>query len=478
MLLNMWMITNQLAVLEPELHLLEEEELEIRGIRLYSTDSGYLYIYQQENDCVCSYKKEYFILANVNLEIAFGILQEIFEFYEEWENNMLEWVQIRDFQKIADSCNSVLNNPMVILDDNYKVLGMSSQYKSDEADEEWRYLSENGYSSIKAVRELHQRNIMEKYGSLEDRNTIRRVKLEQFGFVNICKFIRYNHILCGRLVVLEKNRLFSRGDVYFLQKIADITAPYIQISDAADSSYTGNSIFNLLLDEKNFDEDVLSMQIKYFDWEERDEYYLLLIDFKGDDKNKMALQLMRIAFLKYARECYTLVHHGRIVVIGNGSKCRMGELVDKIKDIVIRNEAECFGSLELEDIHRIPYLYRQIDTYCTKLPEHKKHIYFFREYAVDYILSSCDKKEKLYACAPEIRKYYESNGIDNYLEVVKTYLLTHESLVHTAKKLYIHRNTMIYRLTKATELMNLDLSSGENCFYYLLSIRLLENLEN
>lgn len=57
-------------------------------------------------------------------------------------------------------------------------------------------------------------------------------------------------------------------------------------------------------------------------------------------------------------------------------------------------------------------------------------------------------------------------------------LITHESLVHTAKKLYIHRNTMIYRLTKATELMNLDLSSGENCFYYLLSIRLLENLEN
>lgn len=42
----------------------------------------------------------------------------------------------------------------------------------------------------------------------------------------------------------------------------------------------------------------------------------------------------------------------------------------------------------------------------------------------------------------------------------------------------LYTDVHAFSIEKATELMNLDLSSGENCFYYLLSIRLLENLEN
>ena len=57
---------------------------------------------------------------------------------------------------------------------------------------------------------------------------------------------------------------------------------------------------------------------------------------------------------------------------------------------------------------------------------------------------------------------------------LQVYLEQTESLVHTAEILFIHRNTVRYRINKCMELLGSDLEDGNEIFAFILSLRMLE----
>ena len=78
-------------------------------------------------------------------------IQSVFDFYDDWQQNILELVLQRSYQDLVDACFRVFHNPMIMFDADCKVLGMSSQYGENDVDREWAYLSRHGYSSIQAL---------------------------------------------------------------------------------------------------------------------------------------------------------------------------------------------------------------------------------------------------------------------------------------------------------------------------------------
>jgi DNA-binding PucR family transcriptional regulator len=57
---------------------------------------------------------------------------------------------------------------------------------------------------------------------------------------------------------------------------------------------------------------------------------------------------------------------------------------------------------------------------------------------------------------------------------LEVYLEQAKSLAKAAEVLFIHRNTVRYRINKCMELMNTDLEDGNEIFAYILSLRILE----
>ena len=57
---------------------------------------------------------------------------------------------------------------------------------------------------------------------------------------------------------------------------------------------------------------------------------------------------------------------------------------------------------------------------------------------------------------------------------LQTYLERAKSLSKTADLLFIHRNTVRYRINRCMELMNDRLEDGNEIFAYILSLRTLE----
>ncbi len=79
-------------------------------------------------------------------------------------------------------------------------------------------------------------------------------------------------------------------------------------------------------------------------------------------------------------------------------------------------------------------------------------------------------------CHEKLLDLQESDKVQNteYMKTLKTYLDHNLNTVQSAKSLYIHRSTFLYRLERIKAILETDLEDPDELFYLNLSFRLLE----
>ena len=106
--------------------------------------------------------------------------------------------------------------------------------------------------------------------------------------------------------------------------------------------------------------------------------------------------------------------------------------------------------------------------------------YRYADYTLHYMMELCLKNESLNAlCPPELLKliaYGQENGPE-LLDTLRIYLRCGRSKAEAAKKLFVHVNTVKYRITQIQEITNLDLSDDETALSLLLAFKMLEYRE-
>ena len=78
---------------------------------------------------------------------------------------------------------------------------------------------------------------------------------------------------------------------------------------------------------------------------------------------------------------------------------------------------------------------------------------------------------KLLHPAVGILTQYDLEYGTELLKTLHVYLRNSMNQIHTANALYIHRNTLKYRLARIVELTGIDLSDGEDTLYLSLSLQ-------
>ena len=72
---------------------------------------------------------------------------------------------------------------------------------------------------------------------------------------------------------------------------------------------------------------------------------------------------------------------------------------------------------------------------------------------------------------PPIRQCWLKGDDKEALEAMRVYLLNNQSIAETAKQLYLHRNTLVYRLQKIRA--KLDLQDPQKRLYYSVSFEMI-----
>jgi DNA-binding PucR family transcriptional regulator len=105
----------------------------------------------------------------------------------------------------------------------------------------------------------------------------------------------------------------------------------------------------------------------------------------------------------------------------------------------------------------------------------KNGIFYCRKFAFNYllrILSGAELTQDLLHPAVDTLSRYDRENGSELLKTLFIYLQQSMNQIHAADALFIHRNTLKYRLARIEELTHIDLDDPEEKLYLSLSLRL------
>ena len=71
-------------------------------------------------------------------------------------------------------------------------------------------------------------------------------------------------------------------------------------------------------------------------------------------------------------------------------------------------------------------------------------------------------------------KSFDEKHHTDYYNTLMLYVRNHLNAVQTAKQLFIHRSTFLYRMEKIKELIHLDLDDYDTLLYVMMTFRMME----
>lgn len=420
-----------------------------------------------------------FLIEDISLQEGFEIIQGIFDYYNDWEANAFRLSVSKKFQELVDSCHPIFHNPIILFDGNNRVLAISSAYGESDAGEEWRYLKKNGFSSVEMV------NHLKHFGQLVDHSIMGMPQILSPSSERLTKRIAnvklyWNNEFCGRMVVLEKDRPLNSGDLQVMDHLQNIISPYLAQEDSSASQTYFKDVFSEIITTGKVDSILLEKQISYLHWDDAREFRLFLVKLSPYYSSDVVLHQLRRTLLKIFPFSSVNIIEECLAVIVRAEALVTNPVDLLIDELSLQEKASVGVSLPFHDLTKLHHYFRQTLYAVSSAPgsEEGRSVRYAFDTIIPYLLCCCGQDGILYACHPDILKLMEldKDGTGGYLALLKAYLDNERNISGTAKALYMHRNTLVYRLEKLASLLTADLENPYERDYLKLSLYIVETL--
>lgn len=477
MRLSMWMIANRLHALEPEVNIKSDAPMELRGARNVMAPNC-VHVYEKGNYVYIQYGEDYIRLHDIEYNYVFNIVQGIFEFYNDWTEMVQQAIFEMDFQKLLDECWFFVGNPVILLDGNNRCLAMCSQYADDEVDSEWSYVAKNKYSSLNFIKKMRRSYpVVDMYR----KNSVQLLRKEQMDvyYDTLTTAIYYQDYYCGRLNVLAKEREFNYGDIQVLEYILKIITPSLYMLQNQDNLYLNKNVFHDLLKGKEVSANLLKAQLDYLDWKAEDVFQVCLITVAKEYQDVGSRSLISNQIRRNTANVYVTTLKDAVMCIFSLRFVDREGLAECVKQILHKDIGYTIGfSNPMRGLDQLARYYEQAQAAITygKLLNPKKHNFYFYDYALYYMLENSDVPRLYCAMNSDIKMLDELDRTtgSGWLQLLRCFFDNECSLVNTAKAAFVHRNTLVYRLNKLSELMHYDWHNNYDRDYMKQSILLLD----
>ena len=483
MRLSMWMIANRLHMLEPEVHIISDAPMELRGARNVVAPNC-VHVYEQNGDIYVRYGDDYILLHGIGFNYVFNVVQGIFEFYNDWNDSIQQAAFDMDFQKILDESWFFFGNPMILMDSSNRCLGMSSQYAEDENDPEWKYICKNRYSSLEFIRRMRRSYPVVDMYIKNKAQILHRDNVEVY-YDTLTTAIYYQDFYCGRLNILAKDRDFNEGDIQVIEYLLQIITPSLYMLQSQETLNMNRGVFYELLrwgeGDRKITAAMLETQMRYLDWGMDDPFQLCILKLPREYQDAGSKALISGQIRRNTLNVYIQQMKDAILVIYNLRYMDKTVLLEIVHEILRKNTAYQMGfSNYCRGLWWLKQYYEQAEAAISYgwLMNPGKKAYSFYEYALYYMIECSNPKELCCVLHPDVILLAELDKKrgTKWLELLKMYFDNDCSLVNTAKAMYVHRNTLVYRLGKLKEIMHYDWDNTYSREYMKQSVFVLNFL--
>lgn len=388
-------------------------------------------------------------------------------------------------QYLIDEASMTLENPIFVIDTSYKYIARHvGKLPADDSEYAKAMQQEMEFNSIleSGIEHIKKSNLDEIVGRM-DKPYIHYNSFFKRG--TMISSIRIHNIEAAHLMMVEQDHKFTEDDYECFLRLGHFVAQEMQ----KDSFYTKNkgqmfSYFLIdLLDDPQPSRHIIERRLKNLHYRLLGKFFIVTIQssqnqFTGQDIDLLSSQLQSIL----TNNIYAFYANSFVILLNRKVEAALGEYTEEIlRHYAAVNNLTVGISNAFFDLTDIKRFYHQAERAANlgeRYPKmhNLKPLYYYRDYAYLEMLEICHTKANLMDfCHPCLLTLldYDSKSHSDMMDTLYEYLENSANTQRTAKSLYIHKNTLLYRLERIRSIIGNDLSSGEDLFMYHLSFRVL-----
>lgn len=387
----------------------------------------------------------------------------------ELKDLSLKAMESISFQESIDLSAQVLKNPIIVVDNAYKVIGKSTKY--DVNDLLWRNVIENGHVPESLLIEMN------KIVSKSNPNDLLApffVECDMSPTHKLAIKLTMDGDDIGYIVMFDQVTGINSMHWEILPQIAEVITKVLGKTFELGEFY-GNSrdhILGTMIDGADRERIFTLMKIANISLPTK---FTAIVAKMNENITEQEIRY----YAEQIKETYPRVfykHRGEyvyLIVPGNNGKERLGfiqEMAAKLNLLVMVSDyyedflqsasylAICKRALEIAQIMKI-----------------KRNFNYSADFRFFSIINGFEDSDLIrYFESPQIAtlKRYDQQNKTELLATLKCYLRCNRSLKHTSKELYIHRNTLFNRMQKIIDLTGIDLEDSSQMFDLELGVRI------
>lgn len=378
-------------------------------------------------------------------------------------------IERKGLQYLTDIVSKVLNNPIFIYDVSGKFLAKSQKEIDNEI---WKELFPEGHLDAEKMKITEKAGVFEQIMNT-DEPVLGDFEYSRYRFLG-CR-IRDKDGAVGIATVVENHPL--QADDYELLVIACKAFLY-EMLYRERTAMQKIPYYNLLKDiiEENVFENEIIERCKVLKLKFPKTMRLLGIKFSEIKKNSLSLYFLRQNLLASIPECYCIIYDESLVLI-IAEKYINDTLFGQIRQVFYEDDTRIGVSRIFSSILDLKNAFQEmkaIQSVYQKLGLDKPLTYY-EDILLYHFMETASKETDLNVFCSPIVTMLENYDAENGTELkksVEAYLESSRNIQRASEKLHIHKNTLYYRLKRAEELFNLDLSDENLCFTLQFSFRM------
>ncbi|MDO4573061.1 MAG: helix-turn-helix domain-containing protein [Clostridia bacterium] len=415
------------------------------------------------------------IAAENHIALSGGGLAEIFNALAEAKHYLdtLDDVLSRldDDQSILEAAGMYLNLPFFYLDESYRIRAITRDVVF-EHDEEWRHMLKNGFLSPESALKMKESGDLDRM--LETHEPI-VYRSDIYPFSSVVISLWYEGRFYSRL-----NMLCVNGDTSPMAvRACEITAAHLErVIGRGGKATPGGPLQKLLLDllrGEQLSEALLRDRLKAGPFLSDDRFRLFCVDVAArHDTEVGAYYSFLLEKLCRQEPAIALQFDGKILLLAYGADAEGFRPLEKqLSAFLSEQRLRCGVSNMFSDLRQLAGHYGQ--ALAALRSGAKERLVDYRDHMLEHMLSYIPSEQLPFLISPDIPllQAEDERHALQLTETLKTYLACNCHLARTAEKLFIHKNTLLYRLNRIKSLLHGDLDEADERLLLAISFKLL-----
>ena len=407
---------------------------------------------------------------------VFNEILNIYEEFQDWYDELNRLLNTnQSVYDILKASVKIFGNPLVVLDAAYYVTAIA--YPNDTRN--WPFNVPDDQNQLSA-EEIGQN--LSEMTELYNKRDIIYIKNGKNSGTPVLAMRIYDGDLClGSISVPSFNRDFVTSDYQLLPYLASFIKDALMKPQSLEHGTSNNlqltKMLSNMLNEIFVSEKDLSLLVRQSGYLPGDHY--VAMSLWRDNMTLELCQYLKRRLSEFIPGFPIFIHHESIAVILNltYAKRKNFDYQQQLSDIFSYLNIRVGVSDIFTSLLSLRSYYKEANIAIHYAISHEKNNIFspFSYWRCTYALDHCCgefEPEILYTSGFKRLLDYDRTASVSYIETLEVYLEENLNAASTARRLFIHRNSLISRLERLKEILNEDLENPDIQFYLNLCLRL------